>query len=91
MPQGGDLRVEARADPHREGWVRFEVADTGDGMPPDRLDRIWEPFYTTKATGSGLGRSVSDRIIQEHHGTVDVTSEPGRGTTFTIRFPSHSK
>ena len=89
MPRGGDLRVETRPDPHRDGWVLLEIADTGDGMPPERLERIWEPFYTTKTTGTGLGLSVSHRIIQEHHGAVDVISEVGRGTIFTLRFPSH--
>jgi signal transduction histidine kinase len=56
-------------------------------MPPDIRQKIWEPFFTTKPAGTGLGLSVSHKIIREHGGAVDVQSEPGRGTTFTIRLP----
>jgi signal transduction histidine kinase len=90
MPRGGDLQIETAADPLLDGWVRLKIADSGDGMPPERVEKIWEPFFTTKPSGTGLGLAVSHRIIREHGGTVDITSELGRGTTFTIRFPLHS-
>jgi signal transduction histidine kinase len=90
MPSGGDLRIESAVDPARNGWVYLAVADTGDGMSAEQAARIWEPFYTTKRSGTGLGLSVSRRIIEEHGGTVEVSSELGRGTTFTLRFPIHA-
>jgi signal transduction histidine kinase len=58
-------------------------------MRPEQLEKVWEPFYTTKASGTGLGLSVTQRIIREHGGIVDVQSEPGYGTTFVIRLPLH--
>jgi signal transduction histidine kinase len=70
--------------------MRLVVADTGDGMGPEGLAKLWEPFYTTKASGTGLGLSVSHKIIREHGGVVDVLSAPGRGTTFNIHFPLHT-
>jgi two-component system cell cycle sensor histidine kinase/response regulator CckA len=86
MPNGGTLRIETgpASDP---GAVRLLVADTGAGMPPEVLARIAEPFFTTKATGTGLGLSVSYTIIREHGGTVRADSAPGRGTAFTVIFP----
>jgi len=59
-------------------------------MAPEILEKIWDPFFTTKSSGSGLGLSVSAKIIREHGGTVDVRSKSGHGTTFTIHLPSHS-
>jgi signal transduction histidine kinase len=64
------------------------VADTGPGISPEELSRVFDPFYTTKKTGTGLGLSVSYGIIQDHQGTVDVQSVPGRGTTFVLAFPT---
>jgi signal transduction histidine kinase len=89
MPRGGDLRIETAAGAAPAGWVRLSVADTGHGMTAESVERIWEPFYTTKTSGTGLGLSVTHRIIQEHGGAVEVTSEVGRGTTFLISFPVH--
>jgi PAS domain S-box-containing protein len=87
MPGGGDLRIETTAGAPAAGWVRLSVADTGHGMTPESVEKIWEPFYTTKTSGTGLGLSVTHRIIQEHGGNVEVASAPGRGTTFLIGFP----
>src|SRR5262249_56352749 len=70
------------------GGVEVTVEDTGCGIPADKLDTIFDPFYTTKPHGTGLGLSVSLNIIREHGGTIDVKSEPGRGTTFTVRLPA---
>jgi PAS domain S-box-containing protein len=88
MPRGGQILIETAAEADRTGWQRLIIADTGNGMRPEELEKIWEPFYTTKTSGTGLGLAVSHRIIREHGGTVDVQSGVGVGTTFTIRFPS---
>jgi two-component system, cell cycle sensor histidine kinase and response regulator CckA len=86
MAGGGEIRIETtRAE--RPDWIRLRVADTGPGIPPDEITKIFDPFYTTKRTGTGLGLSVTYGIIREHGGTVEVTSQPGAGTTFTLEFP----
>jgi hypothetical protein len=87
MPTGGTVEIETSTDPAQPGTIRLVVSDTGHGMSPDILAKLAEPFFTTKSSGSGLGLSVSYTIIREHGGTVQVRSEPGRGTTFTILFP----
>jgi signal transduction histidine kinase len=86
MPDGGALRVALRSPDARHVEVR--LADTGTGIPPDDLTRIFEPFYTTKkpGRGTGLGLIVAKAIIDEHHGVISVESEVGKGTEFTIRF-----
>jgi PAS domain S-box-containing protein len=87
--RGGEIRIEtAKAD--RPGWVRLTVADTGPGISPDELSKVFDPFFTTKQSGTGLGLSVSYGIVQDHHGSVDVQSIPGRGTTFIMAFPAVS-
>lgn len=87
MPQGG--RVECRERRAGDELI-VEIADTGIGIEPELQARIFEPFYTTKGLhGSGLGLAVSYSIIQRHGGTISVTSAPGAGTTFTMRFSAH--
>jgi len=82
----GEIRIETnRAEP--PGHLRLVVADTGAGIPAEHLPNIFDPFFTTKPDGTGLGLSISYGIIQEHQGTVDVQSAPGRGTTFVLTFP----
>jgi signal transduction histidine kinase len=94
MPEGGVLRVSTAPDrlvPVRGGApreaVRIEFTDTGSGIPPEVMARLFEPFLTTKEQGSGLGLSVSYSIIQAHHGHISVKSQPGAGSTFTILLP----
>jgi PAS domain S-box-containing protein len=67
--------------------VCLQVQDTGPGITPDHLDRIFNPFYTTKNSGTGLGLFISKKIIEEHNGTLQVATEPGAGTTFFIHLP----
>jgi PAS domain S-box-containing protein len=87
MGAGGMLSVTAANGPD---GVRVTVADTGCGIPADVLARIWEPFFTTKAKGTGLGLATTYSVVKKHGGSADVTSEPGRGTTFTIVLPALS-
>lgn len=84
MPEGGSLTVQAAV---QGPMVELSLIDTGKGMTPDVAAKIFEPFYSTKATGSGLGLPTTKRILQAHHGSIEVQSEPGKGTKFTIYLP----
>lgn len=84
MGKGGKLWLNAQANGTS---VILKVRDSGPGIPREKLNKIFEPFYTTKHTGTGLGLFVTQRIIKAHHGTIDVESEEGIGTCFTIRLP----
>jgi len=85
MPTGGVVTLRTRT---RGGSVRIEVSDTGSGMTEEVQQHIFDPFFTTKgAKGTGLGLSVSDALIKDHNGEIQVHSEPGRGTTFSITLP----
>jgi signal transduction histidine kinase len=70
-------------------WLGIEVEDTGHGVAPEHLERIFDPFYTTKqrTKGTGLGLSVSHSIVRDHGGSLTVQSEPGRGAVFTVTLP----
>ncbi len=86
MPHGGEVRIATR---NAESSISCDIADNGVGIPAESLGRIYDPFFTTKkmGKGTGLGLSVSYGIIQEHSGTIDVESEVGTGTTFTVNLP----
>jgi len=84
MPQGGDLRFEAAAN---EDTAEIRISDTGSGIPPDLRDKIFRLYFTTRPEGSGIGLAMTFRIVQLHDGTIDFTSELGKGTTFLIRLP----
>jgi signal transduction histidine kinase len=84
MPGGGTLTIRAEALPKK---IRLSVVDTGTGMDPEALRRIFEPYFSTKATGTGLGLTIAKRNVELNGGTIDVQSEPGRGTIVTIEFP----
>jgi len=84
MPDGGLILIGLTADQRR---VSISIADEGGGMPEETLKRLGEPFYTTKEKGTGLGLMVSFKIVENHGGTIQVDSEPNRGTRFTITLP----
>lgn len=84
MPDGGTLRTRAHMDGPE---LLLEIADTGCGIDPERLADIFSPYFTTKASGTGLGLSIVHKIVEAHEGTIEVTSEPGKGTVFLLRFP----
>jgi signal transduction histidine kinase len=85
MPHGGTLRFTTEAG--RDGRAVLKVRDTGTGIPPEQLARIFDLYFTTKAGGSGIGLSMVFRTVQLHNGDIDVESTPGTGTTFTIALP----
>jgi signal transduction histidine kinase len=86
-PSGGTVRViTERADEPKGVWVQVE--DTGEGIPPDALEQIFEPFYTRKAQGTGLGLSIAKQIIEEHGGEIRVESEFGKGARFSVFLPA---
>jgi signal transduction histidine kinase len=84
MPAGGQLRFISAID-HDEAEIR--IADSGPGIPPELRDKIFRLYFTTKKEGSGIGLAMTFRIVQLHDGTIDFASEPGKGTTFTVRLP----
>jgi two-component system, cell cycle sensor histidine kinase and response regulator CckA len=87
MPYGGAISLKTERT--IEGEVRIDVSDTGSGMPEHVQERIFEPLFTTKGDrGSGMGLAVSYGIVQEHEGRISVSSEPKKGTTFTIMLPA---
>jgi two-component system, NtrC family, sensor kinase len=88
MPQGGNLWLTTRLD-RENALVRITVRDDGTGISPEILPRIFEPFLTTKETGRGvgLGLAISRSILERHSGNIEVQSEVGRGTTFTVTLP----
>lgn len=83
-PEGGTVRVSARAD---GDGVTVEIADRGPGVPEELREKIFQPFFTTRANGTGLGLAVVKRIVEEHRGRVEVTSPPGGGATVSVWLP----
>jgi signal transduction histidine kinase len=84
MPDGGQLWVQTR---ETSSTVALDLIDTGSGIDDETLLHIFEPFYSTKASGSGLGLPTTRRIIEGHDGTINVQSKPGKGTQFSLEFP----
>jgi signal transduction histidine kinase len=71
----------------RDGFASVVVSDTGRGIAPQNLPNIFRPFYTTKGDGTGLGLSLAHRIVEDHHGRIEVSSVLGKGSTFTVLLP----
>jgi signal transduction histidine kinase len=84
MEHGGTIRVQVSSD---RGWARISVTDNGKGIPQENLPNIFRPFFTTKGNGTGLGLSLAKRIVEDHQGRIDVTSELGKGTKFVVSLP----
>jgi two-component system NtrC family sensor kinase len=86
MPGGGTLAIGLDRE---DGAAAIRISDTGTGIRPEHLSRIFDPFFTTKGVGkgTGLGLSISYAIVKEHDGRIEVQSEVGRGSTFTIVLP----
>jgi len=84
MPDGGQIMVRTWADGDA---VKISIADTGHGMDPETLARIFEPYFSTKREGTGLGLPTVKRIVEEHGGHIEVHSERHRGTSFTLALP----
>lgn len=85
MPAGGSLRVSLRGE---GAELVLALEDSGRGISPDDLPHIFDPFFTTKKDGTGLGLAHTQRVIQEHGGTITCRSQPGQGTTFVLRLPA---
>ena len=86
MPEGGTLSLRIRRT--AEGCVEISISDTGQGIPPDHVEQVLLPFYSTKPRGTGLGLPLVARVISAHQGSLDVSSAPGEGTTIRIRLPA---
>jgi PAS domain S-box-containing protein len=86
VPESGG-RIEVDADFTESGRIRFRIKDNGIGMDNYTLQRIWEPFYSTKSKGTGLGLSVCNQIVNLHNGNIDIKSEIGKGTMVTVELP----
>ena len=84
MPQGGELRFESSLEGEE---VEIRISDSGAGIPPEKREKIFQLYFTTKKKGSGIGLAMTFRIVQLHNGKIDFFSEPGKGTTFVLRFP----
>jgi signal transduction histidine kinase len=84
MRAGGILRVRTEAD---DAHLIISFIDTGSGIAPEQIGRIFEPYQTTKKKGSGLGLMIVQRIVREHGGTIEIESSVGRGTTFRVKLP----
>lgn len=101
MPEGGELTIRIRKiargedevplflDPEAPDFIVIEVSDTGTGIAPEHMDRIFDPFFTTKSSdmGTGLGLSTVYGIVKDHNGFINVESQPGKGSVFTVYFP----
>ncbi|MFA7405250.1 MAG: ATP-binding protein, partial [Pelobacteraceae bacterium] len=86
MPEGGDLLVGTEAVDGEH--VRITFSDSGSGIPQESLEKIFEPFYTTKARGTGLGLAITRQIIEQHHGEIHIESTVGTGTCVTVTLPT---
>ena len=86
MPDGGDIAVNASVSSGNQ--INIVVTDTGCGIAPESLSKLFDPYFTTKIRGFGLGLTIVERIVQEHGGVIHVASKQGKGASFTIRLPA---
>ncbi len=87
MHGSGTITLGSAPDPEQPDWVCLTFADQGAGIAAEDLDKIFQPYFTTKEVGIGLGLAITERIIKEHGGSLTVASKPGHGTTFSVRLP----
>jgi signal transduction histidine kinase len=85
MPEGGRVVLSAQAE---QDDVALSITDTGCGIPEENIKKLFEPLFTTKARGIGLGLAVSKNLMEANGGSIEVTSEEGKGSTFTVRLPT---
>jgi signal transduction histidine kinase len=90
MPQGGELKIETEADTRRKE-IRIIFSDTGHGISAEALQRIFQPYFTTKRLGIGLGLALTQRIVHEHGGKITVSSQVNRGTRVVVTLPLEQK
>jgi two-component system sensor histidine kinase PilS (NtrC family) len=88
MPDGGELRVGAQSLRERGGRLQISITDTGQGIAETDLPHIFEPFFSTKPEGSGIGLALVYRVVEEHGGSIEVRSRVGEGTTFILTLPA---
>jgi signal transduction histidine kinase len=88
MPQGGSLATNLYRN---DGWVEIKITDTGVGISDEALQKIFEPYFSTRVSGFGLGLAVTRSIIEDHRGSIVVNSKLGHGTTFTVKLPVASE
>jgi two-component system, sporulation sensor kinase E len=86
MKSDGILHIKTKADDH---FISIAFTDTGGGISPENMSRIFDPYFTTKSTGSGLGLMIVRRVVRDHGGEMDIVNDEGRGITLTIRLPIH--
>ena len=89
MPEGGQLVIKSEAP--SPDWVTISIKDTGVGISEENLEKLFEPLFTTKAKGIGLGLAISKTLARGHRGNIDVKSEVGKGSTFTVKLPISQK
>jgi signal transduction histidine kinase/putative methionine-R-sulfoxide reductase with GAF domain len=87
MPEGGELKIAGQVSGN-EQWVQLSVGDSGPGIPPEVMKKLFDPFFSTKETGVGLGLSIAHRIVDQHRGRIEVESRVGEGTVFTVWLPT---
>ena len=85
VPAGGEVRLEARSD---GGQIELSVTDSGPGVPADLRGRVFEPFFTTRAAGIGLGLAIARQIVEAHGGTIQVEQSTSGGARFSVTLPA---
>jgi two-component system, NtrC family, sensor histidine kinase PilS len=88
MPDGGVFRIQVESTPNKR--VRITFSDTGNGMPPEQVEQLFEPFSNSRSGGTGLGLSIVYQIVRDHNGTINVRSSEGEGTVITVDLPAYS-
>jgi signal transduction histidine kinase len=91
MPSGGELILSASESHSSDLAAIIDVIDTGPGIPADQAQKIFQAYYSTKKGGTGLGLAMTQRIVEEHGGQIQVQSEPGKGSDFRIKLPMNSE